>query len=79
MWESVDAEAIKPLVDHVMEKFPTLDTLGTDKGFCSPEVYSYLSSKLALAAIPRRRVVFGGEGTAGVGGVCASLQSTTWY
>ena len=49
--EGVDAEAINPLVDHVMKHFPTLDTLSTDKGFWSPEVYAYQSSKLALAAI----------------------------
>ena len=54
IWEGVDAEAIKALVDQVLESSPTLDTLSTDKGFWSPEVYAYLSSKLAPAAIPTK-------------------------
>ena len=32
----VNTEPIEPLVDHVMENVPTLDTLSTDKGFWSP-------------------------------------------
>ena len=52
IWEGVDAEAITALVCQVMESFPTLDTLSTGKEFWLPKVYAYLSSNLALAAIP---------------------------
>ena len=54
IWVGVDAEAIKPLVDQVMEKSPTLDALITDKGYWSPEVNSYLFSNLEIAAIPKK-------------------------
>ena len=64
MWEGINAEAIKPLVDQVIESFPTLDTLSTDKGFWSPEVYAYLSSKLELAAIPKKGRIDRGGGHA---------------
>ena len=77
--EGVDAEAINPLVDHVMKHFPTLDTLSTEKGFWSPEVYAYQSSKLALAAIPKNGRLYKEEKERQGGSVCACPQSTSWY